>query len=150
MVPADGVHAESHARHIGVHHDLDQHRRGCRRPVESMFTSIGEHALAESRAPDIGDAGRNILERHEEIALQLAGEGMLRGILFVGRDADYARRVMERIVNEVSAESYLGEEDLQQKKLQFVWGTSQYDGQTGATLDGFISNVLLDTRPDMT
>jgi hypothetical protein len=68
----------------------------------------------------------------------------------VGRDEAHARNVMARIVAEVSAQSYPGEEKLQQEKMRFTWGASQYDREGDKTLDGFISEVLLDTRPDRT
>jgi diguanylate cyclase (GGDEF)-like protein len=76
--------------------------------------------------------------------------GSTFGILFVGRDEAHARNVMARIVAEVSAQSYPGEEKLQQEKMRFTWGASQYDREGDKTLDGFISEVLLDTRPDRT
>ena len=98
------VGAEGDSGGLAVDHHLHQHGRSLGRPFEVVLPAVGEEAFAETGSPYVADPGRQALPGNGQIALELAGKGVLDSILlYTGRahrdEAGIAAQPCEAFLN---------------------------------------------------
>src|SRR5262245_303761 len=82
------ISTESHARHVGIDHALNEDRRrgGCN--AQSMFAAISKDAFAKTRTPDRNDTVQNVLAPNIQKAVQLTRERETGAVFIGGRRAN--------------------------------------------------------------